>query len=435
MTGRCWAAVPTAISSPPKRDCPSRSSPRGQKKNIKWSAALGEDDLRNARGQRRPDVHRDEQRRPAIPPSRGTAGVLMCFSEANGKFLWQAVHDKLETGRRRISPDRRLLHALRGGGQLFYVSNRAELVCCRSRTARPCGPWTCARSWAFPPTRARRRRLWWSATWSSPSRARAGLQEAQGLESERPQLHRREPGHREGGVAGQLPGREHLCRGSGDRRRTESSTGGRRSSFPAATAGSMPSILPPASCSGSSTARLTRNGTREGKPETPNQLSRRSGDRRPSGDHRDRHRYRHDGPGCLRAIDARKSGDVTATAELWKLAGDEFGASISTVAVQDGLVYASRDRASSTASISRRASGSGSTTCCRPPGVRRSSPTEALRPDRRRRGGRHEGRPGEEAAGQERRAAERRATARWSPPTASSTSPGTRSSTRSRESK
>ena len=47
-----------------------------------------------------------------------------------------------------------------------------------------------------------------------------------------------------------------------------------------------------------------------------------------------------DGPGCLRAIDARKQGDVTKTAELWRLAGEDFGWSISTVAVHEGLVYA-----------------------------------------------------------------------------------------------
>ena len=42
----------------------------------------------------------------------------------------------------------------------------------------------------------------------------------------------------------------------------------------------------------------------------------------------------------LAASNARKSGDVTATAELWKLTGDDFGTSISTVAVHEGLVYA-----------------------------------------------------------------------------------------------
>jgi outer membrane protein assembly factor BamB len=47
-----------------------------------------------------------------------------------------------------------------------------------------------------------------------------------------------------------------------------------------------------------------------------------------------------DSPGCLRAVDARGKGDVTKTHELWKIAGKDFGCSISTVAVQDGIVYA-----------------------------------------------------------------------------------------------
>ncbi|HLY08004.1 MAG TPA: PQQ-binding-like beta-propeller repeat protein [Planctomycetota bacterium] len=44
--------------------------------------------------------------------------------------------------------------------------------------------------------------------------------------------------------------------------------------------------------------------------------------------------------GCLWAIDARKSGDVTSSAELWRLPGESFGLSFSSVTVQDGLVYA-----------------------------------------------------------------------------------------------
>jgi outer membrane protein assembly factor BamB len=47
-----------------------------------------------------------------------------------------------------------------------------------------------------------------------------------------------------------------------------------------------------------------------------------------------------DGEGCLRAIDATQTGDVTKTAELWRRAGGDFGRSISTVAIRDGLLYA-----------------------------------------------------------------------------------------------
>ncbi len=46
------------------------------------------------------------------------------------------------------------------------------------------------------------------------------------------------------------------------------------------------------------------------------------------------------GPGGLRGLYARPRGDVTKTAELWRVGGDDFNDSISTVAVYDGLVFA-----------------------------------------------------------------------------------------------
>lgn len=46
------------------------------------------------------------------------------------------------------------------------------------------------------------------------------------------------------------------------------------------------------------------------------------------------------GPGALRCLDATQRGDVTKTAELWRLDGTEFNDSISMPAVHDGLVYA-----------------------------------------------------------------------------------------------
>ena len=46
------------------------------------------------------------------------------------------------------------------------------------------------------------------------------------------------------------------------------------------------------------------------------------------------------GPGALRCVDARQRGDVTRSAEVWRLGGDNFNDSISTVATEGGLVYA-----------------------------------------------------------------------------------------------
>lgn len=46
------------------------------------------------------------------------------------------------------------------------------------------------------------------------------------------------------------------------------------------------------------------------------------------------------GPGALRCLDARQSGDVTATAEIWRFGGEHFNDSISMAVVHEGLVYA-----------------------------------------------------------------------------------------------
>ena len=47
-----------------------------------------------------------------------------------------------------------------------------------------------------------------------------------------------------------------------------------------------------------------------------------------------------EGPGNLWVIDAGKTGDVTGTAAVWHRGGEEFGRTISTVAIADGVLYA-----------------------------------------------------------------------------------------------
>ncbi len=57
-------------------------------------------------------------------------GVLMCFDEATGKFLWQAVHPKLEGGHVRDWPKIGLCSApLLDDGKIYYVSNQCRVVC------------------------------------------------------------------------------------------------------------------------------------------------------------------------------------------------------------------------------------------------------------------------------------------------------------------
>ncbi len=110
VPGRCSAAPSSAIS--PTRSITgipdNWSIKKGKEKNIKWSAKLGTQSPRRSRRGRRPYLRRHQ---PCPRPEAGDKGVLMCFREADGKFLWQAVHDKLAKRRQRrqgtASPRRR----------------------------------------------------------------------------------------------------------------------------------------------------------------------------------------------------------------------------------------------------------------------------------------------------------------------------------------
>lgn len=110
--------------------------------NVKWVAQLGSrsytqpvvvgdrvligtnnENPRNQRDRGRPTA--DE---PAGPPV--DKGVLMCFRASDGKFLWQAVHDKLEIGQVSDWPREGICSSPAvEGDRAYYVSNRAEVVC------------------------------------------------------------------------------------------------------------------------------------------------------------------------------------------------------------------------------------------------------------------------------------------------------------------
>ena len=54
----------------------------------------------------------------------------MCFRESDGKFLWQAVHDKLAAGRVNDWPEEGICSSpFVEGNRLYYVSNRCEVIC------------------------------------------------------------------------------------------------------------------------------------------------------------------------------------------------------------------------------------------------------------------------------------------------------------------
>jgi len=57
-------------------------------------------------------------------------GILMCFDEKTGQFLWQMVHDKLESGQVNDWPREGLCSSpVVEGNRVYYTSNRCEVTC------------------------------------------------------------------------------------------------------------------------------------------------------------------------------------------------------------------------------------------------------------------------------------------------------------------
>lgn len=63
-------------------------------------------------------------------PASVDLGVLLCFNEADGKFLWQHSNEKLPTGRVHDWPLQGVCAAaFAEGDRVWYVTNRGEVVC------------------------------------------------------------------------------------------------------------------------------------------------------------------------------------------------------------------------------------------------------------------------------------------------------------------
>jgi outer membrane protein assembly factor BamB len=106
------------------------NSQESKRKNVKWIARLGSRAYGCpviAGGKVFIGTNNENPQNPAI---LGDRGIMACFREADGKFLWQAVHDKLPSGMvndwpREGIPSMPVVE----GNRLYYVSNRCELIC------------------------------------------------------------------------------------------------------------------------------------------------------------------------------------------------------------------------------------------------------------------------------------------------------------------
>ena len=114
---------PLAMAAPTSWDVATR-------KNIRWSAPLG------SRSHGNPVVSGGKvfvgtnNAAPRDPKVLGDKGILLCLDASDGQLLWQAVHDKLETGAVNDRPEQGICSSpCVEQNRVYYVSNRAELIC------------------------------------------------------------------------------------------------------------------------------------------------------------------------------------------------------------------------------------------------------------------------------------------------------------------
>ena len=98
--------------------------------NIKWTAELGSQSYAGPLvigGKVFVGTNNKALRNPKLT---GDRGVIMAFNESDGKFLWQATHTKLTSGRVNDWPLQGICSTpFIEGDRLYYISNRCEVVC------------------------------------------------------------------------------------------------------------------------------------------------------------------------------------------------------------------------------------------------------------------------------------------------------------------
>ena len=101
-----------------------------KKINVKWMATLGSQSYGNPVVGRGHVLLGTNNEALIDPKQGGDRGVVMCFRESDGEFMWQTTHDKLAAGRVNDWPFQGIASSpLIDGERVYYVSNRAELVC------------------------------------------------------------------------------------------------------------------------------------------------------------------------------------------------------------------------------------------------------------------------------------------------------------------
>ena len=123
-----FGAIPTRNQVSPEKGLPADFDVKSGR-NVLWTAAAGSQSYAGpvvADGKVFIGTNNEGERNPAI---KGDKGVLMAFDAKTGAFLWQAITDKLPSGRVNDWPQQGVCSTpFVEGKRLYYVSNQARLV-------------------------------------------------------------------------------------------------------------------------------------------------------------------------------------------------------------------------------------------------------------------------------------------------------------------
>src|SRR5262245_25603683 len=106
-------------------------------KNVKWVAETG------SRGYGSPVVAGGKvfvatnNEQPRDPKVKGPKAVLMCYREADGKFLWQAAHDMPPVDAAEGLNDGLCSTPMVAGDRVYYVTPGCEVVCAGVADGKP----------------------------------------------------------------------------------------------------------------------------------------------------------------------------------------------------------------------------------------------------------------------------------------------------------
>jgi outer membrane protein assembly factor BamB len=119
------------------KNVPTDWAVEGAKKNIKWEAELG------SKANGGPVIAGGKvfvatnNKTPRDPKVKGDKAIVMCFAEADGKFLWQNAHDfPNDPAFKDAVPEGLCSTPCVEGNRLYYVIPGAEIICADTDTGK-----------------------------------------------------------------------------------------------------------------------------------------------------------------------------------------------------------------------------------------------------------------------------------------------------------